>query len=126
MSSTIIKDDSDRSIGARLALPSCTRDESRVAGPPGSDLTRELYVASETRANPRVWRGEEPRRGLIETPAKPNLNPDIDADEALNEEPAVMKRTLSILDPVDTNALHGTSLAMSAVGYPGPGFILTL
>lgn len=107
-------------------MPGSARDESRVACPPGSDLTRELHVASETRANPRVWPGEEPPRGLIETPAKSNLNPDIDVDEALYEEPVFMKRTLSILDPADTNALHGTSSGMSAVGYPGPGFISTL
>ena len=125
-SSTIIKDNWDRSIEALLALPRSARYQTRVACPPGNDLTRDLYVASETRANPRVWPGEEPRRGLIETPAKPHFNPDIDEDEALDEEPAVMQRTLSILDPVDTRALHGTSSGMSAVSYPGPGFLSTL
>ncbi len=91
MSRTIIKCHAGYSIDAILALPGSACDEPRVACPPDNDLTREFHVASETRANPRIWTGEEPRRGPTEPPATRNLSPAIDADEALDEELAIVK-----------------------------------
>ena len=106
MSRNFTKENKEHSIEVRLPLTSRACAEFPVPRTPPADPNRELHVASETRANPRVWPREAPRRGLDIPPAPPHLIPAVGAHECLDEGVGIIRRTLPILDFADTSVLR--------------------
>ena len=106
LSRTFAKENKEQSIEVRLSLTRRAHAEFPVPCSPPADPDHELPVASETRANPRVWPREAPRRGLNEPPATPNLSPVIGACVCLNEGVVIISGTLPTLDFAVMRVLH--------------------